>query len=358
MNNKNYYISCIKICNFFYFLCIYVHKVLKTRKGGKTTMANVKIEEKLIAKNTKCRPGTVKPKKWIVIHETGNPSKGAGADSHATYLSNLAKKNDTYLSWHYTVDDKKIIRHIPDNEIAWHAGDGTTEGGGNMTGIAIEICINPESDFNVAMKNAESLTAELLKANKLNISAVKQHHDFSSYGKNCPQQIRDRGLWNDFLSGVKEYYSNLGIDTSSKASPKTTASTDSKAKFSVGDKVILNGPVYTDSYASKAGQKFTFKVCTVTKVADTSRPAPYLLNDGLGWAKENNISKSGQSSKTLSVGARVNVNGNLYTTSYAEKPVRAISGNYTVSKIIPNRKAGILLNGDYGWVKASDCTVI
>lgn len=315
-------------------------------------MANVKIEEKLIPSGNNCRSGKVRTKKWIVIHETGNPSKGAGALSHATYLENLAKKNDTFLSWHYTVDDKHIVRHIPDNEVAWHAGDGTKEGGGNMAGIAIEICVNPESDFSVAMKNAESLVADLMKTYNLPLSAVKQHHDFSSYGKNCPQNIRNKGLWDGFLKGVADYYGKLNTPASQSA-PKQNA------KFKVGDRVVLNGAVYSDSYGSKRGRRFTYKVCTVTKVAEISRNAPYLLDNGLGWAKENEISLYGANTpKILSAGARVRVNGNLYTTSYAEKPVRAISGNFTVTKVIKGRAAGVLLNGDYGWVKEADCVVI
>lgn len=318
-------------------------------------MANVKVEEKLIAKATKCRPGTVRDKKWIVIHETGNPSKGAGADNHATYLSNLAKQNDTYLSWHYTVDDKKIIRHIPDNEIAWHAGDGSVEGGGNYAGIGIEICINPECDYAVALQNAASLTADLMKKYGLDISSVKQHHDFSSYGKNCPEKMRNGGLWDSFKASVKKYYDAL----SKPSAPVADAPKENKAAYKTGDKVTLNGPVYVDSYASKSGQKFSHKVCKVTKVADLTRPAPYLLDDGLGWAKPNDLTLATSAKpKTLEVGARVNVNGNLYTTSYGEKPVRAISGNYTVSKIIAGRYSGVLLDGDYGWVRAEDCKVL
>lgn len=313
-------------------------------------MANVKIEEKLIAVPSKCRPGTVKEKKWIVVHETGNYDTGAGADNHATYLANLAKRNDTYLSWHYTVDDKKIIRHVPDNEVTWNAGDGTTEGGGNYAGISIEICVNPDSNYSVALENAASLVADLMREHNLPLSSVKQHHDFSTNGKNCPKELRDRGLWNDFVASVGRYYAKVETEGETVNVPKT--------KFKVGDKVILNGYVYTDSYASKAGQKFAFKVCTVTRVVDESRTAPYLLDNGLGWAKANDLSLADNKPKVLEVGARVQVNGNLYTTSYGEKPVRAISGNYTVTRIIKDRFAGVLLNGDFGWVRPEDCIVI
>ena len=63
--------------------------------------------------NPYVRSGEKHAKKWIVIHETGNNSKGATAKAHANYLKNLSKQRGTYLSWHYTVDDKSIYHHIP-----------------------------------------------------------------------------------------------------------------------------------------------------------------------------------------------------------------------------------------------------
>lgn len=166
-------------------------------------MTNLPIIQDFILKGTKCRPGRISKKKWIVIHETGNQSPNAGAKNHATYIKNLAKQNKTYLSWHYTVDDKEIYQHIPDNEISWHAGDGQKINGGNIAGIAIEICVNSNSDFNKALDNAASLVGYLLFKYKLPITAVKQHFDFS--GKNCPQKIRETGRWSEFIKLCEKY---------------------------------------------------------------------------------------------------------------------------------------------------------
>ncbi|MBP0979095.1 MAG: N-acetylmuramoyl-L-alanine amidase [Oscillospiraceae bacterium] len=162
-----------------------------------------KIIQDFIKLGSKCRPGKKNPKKWIVIHETGNSSPKAGAKNHSNYIKNLAIQNKTYLSWHYSVDDKEIYQHIPDDEISWNAGDGQKIGGGNMAGISIEICVNSGSDFKEALNNAAYLTGYLLLKHNLDISAVKQHFDFS--GKNCPQKIRESNLWNEFLKKC-EYY--------------------------------------------------------------------------------------------------------------------------------------------------------
>ncbi len=163
----------------------------------------MEIYQNIIPKGNSCRSGETRTKKWIVIHETGNSASGANAKKHAEYLQNLANANNNSVSWHYTVDDSCAYHHIPDNEIAWHAGDGRKEGGGNMAGIAIEVCVNKDGNFEKAKDNAAWLTAKLLKENGFSIESVKQHHDFSD--KNCPQTMRDTKTWDNFLSKVSYY---------------------------------------------------------------------------------------------------------------------------------------------------------
>ena len=152
-----------------------------------------------IPKGTLERPGQQRKIKYIVIHETGNAGRHANAASHNNYLHEEADKQQK--SWHYTVDDHEIYYHIPDNEIAFHAGDGLSEDGGNMNGIGIEMCINPENDYEKTLKNTAKLTAMLLKAYGLDIESVKKHQDFS--GKDCPAILLKEGRWDDFVGMVK-----------------------------------------------------------------------------------------------------------------------------------------------------------
>lgn len=63
------------------------------------------------------------------------------------------------------------------------------------------------------------------------------------------------------------------------------------SNFEKGDKVILNGAVYVDSYGNGKGMTFTNRTCTITIKVDTSRPCPYHV-DGIGWVYPNTISKS------------------------------------------------------------------
>jgi len=55
----------------------------------------------------------------IVVHQTGNPNKGADAKAHAQSLKN---KNISGMSWHFVVDDKECYQCLPANKGAFHVG--------------------------------------------------------------------------------------------------------------------------------------------------------------------------------------------------------------------------------------------
>ena len=151
----------------------------------------------------KNRPGKkLNGPKYITIHDTANPSKGANALMHARYLKGDDAANRP-ASWHFTVDDRNIVQHLPLDEVGWHAGDGSN-GPGNTSSIAIEICENSDGDRAKAEANAAWLVAYLLKRLNLPIESVVQHNKWS--GKNCPHIIRARkGGWEAFMAAVKAH---------------------------------------------------------------------------------------------------------------------------------------------------------
>lgn len=158
------------------------------------------IKTKLIPINTAARSGYVLKLKYITIHNTANTGVGADAENHAIYMQG-GGKNST-ASYHYVVDDKEIYRLLPDNEVAWHAGDGEN-GTGNRQSLAIEICENVDGNLLNATNNAVELTAYLMKLYNIPLSNVVQHNHWS--GKDCPNRIR-RGVpynWQTFLNKVQ-----------------------------------------------------------------------------------------------------------------------------------------------------------
>ena len=163
----------------------------------------MKITEMWAKTNSMCRPGLPMKPEYITIHETGNTSKNAGAINHGAYLQKTGV--NIQKSWHYAVDDKNIVQSIPITENAWHAGDGYN-GTGNRKSIAIEICVNPESNFNDAVQNAIELTVMLMRKYSIRIDHIVPHKHWS--GKKCPWNILQGNpiTWDEFIHRVKTEY--------------------------------------------------------------------------------------------------------------------------------------------------------
>lgn len=150
------------------------------------------------------RTGLARRIRYVVIHETGNEAAGADARAHAQFLQSGGSGS---TSWHYTVDDHCAYQHLPDSEVANHAGDRREQEGGNLCGIGIEICVNSDGDFEAAFQNGARLAAFLLDSYGLTTDDLRQHADFIS--KNCPEHIRDAGRWDAFKAAVSDYLTQL-----------------------------------------------------------------------------------------------------------------------------------------------------
>lgn len=163
----------------------------------RVTDNGITIQRDIIPAGRRNRPGGSNPDNYITIHETGNSSAGADAAAHGKYLASSTGEA-SLTSWHYTVDDHAIVQHLPDNETAYHAGDGAT-GPGNTASIGIEICVNSDGDFEKAKANTASLVRLLMAEHGIPLANIKQHHDWN--GKNCPATIRSTpGAWEAFLA--------------------------------------------------------------------------------------------------------------------------------------------------------------
>lgn len=141
----------------------------------------MKITNNYLTVNPYSRPGTkLTSVKNIVVHYVGNPSTSALANRN--YFESLKNKG-VYASSHYIIGlNGEIIRCIPENEVAYHAGNYTV----NCNSIGIECC-HPDSTgkFNSKTYNALiELLRDLCKRYGLNSSNVIRHYDVT--GKKCP----------------------------------------------------------------------------------------------------------------------------------------------------------------------------
>lgn len=146
----------------------------------------MEIEKKLIKYNF--TPNANKPK-YIVIHDTGNTSKGAGADNHYKYF-NGGNRN---ASAHFFIDDKKILQVVEIKDSAWHCGkwyvsSPEVKDCTNNNSIGIEICVNQDCNIDVAIKKAQELVLYLMEMYNIPAERVITHRMCT--GKNCPANIK------------------------------------------------------------------------------------------------------------------------------------------------------------------------
>ena len=144
------------------------------------------LSTELVAAGRPNRPGTAISPTSITLHNTSNPNAGANAAAHSRMVRNkgyyeLPSGKKQWVSWHFTVDDKQVIKQLPTSEMAYHAAAA------NGKSIAIEVCMHKEIDQQAADLRAARLVAALLYDHGWGVGAVKSHKEWT--GKNCPVKL-------------------------------------------------------------------------------------------------------------------------------------------------------------------------
>ena len=161
---------------------------------------SLNIRECIIPEGRPNRPSLPMIPEYITVHDTGNIWAEQTADSYTIYLNKYSDES----AWHFTIDSKEIIQHLPLNENAWHCGD-EEDGDGNRKSIGIEICMNEGGDREKAEKEAQKLIAKLMFDYNIPIENIVQHTHWNDLA-DCPILIRSReNGWEDFVEGVREY---------------------------------------------------------------------------------------------------------------------------------------------------------
>ena len=180
------------------------------RRGELGESLNLRVE--LIADGRPNRSGvSISPTK-VTIHNTSNTGVGANAAAHSKWVRNTGyytlpsgKKN--WVSWHFTVDDTEVIRHLPLGEKGWHAGSAE----GNATSIGVEVCMHSGIDQAAAFDRAARLVATLLYDLNLSIADVVTHRKWT--GKNCPVLLLAGGheadKWAQFKGQIQHYLEGM-----------------------------------------------------------------------------------------------------------------------------------------------------
>ncbi len=194
----------------------------------------MQIEKKLINYNRKLNSNNPK---FIIIHETDNPS--AGADNHYKYWNS----GEVGSSCHFIVDDTKAIQLAEYSTATWHSGkkygNAPIAEANNYNSIGIEICVN--GDFSKARSNAIEVVKKIMK--DLNISSKNVIRHYDACLKHCPRTMLDSpSMWEDFKSRLVS--NDIGDDDMISNTVRVFASSNSNIAPQMQEYIkILQGVV-------------------------------------------------------------------------------------------------------------------
>ena len=196
---------------------------------------------------------------FIVVHNTAND---APAENEINYMIS----NDKEVSFHYAIDDEKIVQGIDEKRNAWHAGDGAN-GEGNRKGLAMEICYSKSggTKFIAAEKLAAEFIASKLKEKNWGIDKVKKHQDFDR--KKCPHRTLEMG-WERFLNMVQDELNKLN-----KPADKTLYRVQCGAYTNKGNAETISKRIKAkgfDTYIVKVGKYYKIQVGAYSNKANAN----------------------------------------------------------------------------------------
>lgn len=216
---------------------------------------------------------------YVTIHNTSdlsNVNDDAEQYTRATYNENMGSARvhfytDNTGAWQNLRAGTGMCKNDPEGsaEVSWHAGDGSTSDGGNMTSLSIEIIMNESTQADEKAKdNGARLAAWLLWKHGLSIDKLVTHTYWVSKAagkvfadpdvqstnmisgkKWCPTYIfgstnTTTALknWKAFKSLVKTYLDKLTGAQNGTAGDSDSGSTSTD--FAVGDHVTYTGKVH------------------------------------------------------------------------------------------------------------------
>lgn len=188
--------------------------------------------------------------RYIVVHNTDNFASGADASAHARAQHN----GNLSTSVHYYTDDKgTVYQASPNGRGCWHVG--VNYGGrlfgtvNNRNSIGVEMCVQAGYDFQKAFGNTVEFIRLLMAETGIPAERVVQHYDVCA--KNCPSQIRGKGMWEEFRrqigsggSGQEDGSSYIKIMGKAVASVEQMREYVRKVNPSVNQSVLDMVPLY------------------------------------------------------------------------------------------------------------------
>ena len=200
------------------------------------------------------------------------------------------QNKDRYGSSHYGIgNDGKIGQYVDEANTAWTNSNWDS----NCKSVTIETS-NSENGgqwrvSDNALNSLIKLVADIAKRNNLGTLVkgknVTWHSMFTS--TNCP---------GPYLMSKFDY---IIAEANKINNPAPTPVTPVSSGYAKGDKVILNGYLYRDSYGNGQGAKKVNYKGTIT-IVNAKGTKPYHIDD-LGWVAESDITKEASPSEVTPI---------------------------------------------------------
>lgn len=128
------------------------------------------------------RPGTIAKKYYVTIHDTGDDIRSAKEWSDIVYNNGIG--SSTYgASYQYVLGNDGIYHNIPDNEVSYHAGDGTRnpyqeiKSGVKGTNESPKVTITDDGYYAIdgqkSLVKAPTNNGEILKTSDINDVGIR-----------------------------------------------------------------------------------------------------------------------------------------------------------------------------------------
>ena len=176
------------------------------------------------------RPATKKTSTdFITIHDTGDGINSATWWNN--YVSSGEDRRET--SWNFTVGDDVVYQHIPLDEVAWHAGDGSARFGLNDTGIVYD---GPNPEITIGKDNYLYINGQKSRIAVPIISGSSK----SEYNGKPANYISPAGLYTERGSNGNYYMASVHASNYSQNVYKFYVCTNGGNRNSVGFETCIN----------------------------------------------------------------------------------------------------------------------
>ena len=170
------------------------------------------------------RPGLVKPNYYITVHDTGDALSHHTAKFWSEAVYNEKWEEGTYAcSYQYVVGSDGIYHNIPDNEIAWHAGDSTAydyalyDSGVTGSNPKPVVTISSDGFYEIDGKKTVIAAPRAYKerGGKVLIDRIAKTSDFNSQGILCKLIDGKYFIGETYYSSGYEMIANRGGNNNS-----------------------------------------------------------------------------------------------------------------------------------------------